>query len=346
MAITVQGIGWLTKEGYGCIRSELRHDYETGEGAHTLPKKDIFSHPFKNFGRLDALSKMTAYAVSLALQDAGIEYSPIRKQNIGIVGTNAEGSLRSDIEYFRDYLEGGRTLSRGNLFIYTLPSSPLGEAGDPFWISGAAPVCGPRERRPGSRPRSCERDAPCREAPVMLAGTAEADEAMFFVLERDSGDDRRSSVTWPRPELLWKRKRAPVLRGWCKNYHSWRQERDSLKIKLIYPKWPKLERQTEFHLPPHGPICFAATVPVEHELSFVDEHLEKIDFDEKLDLVAISCMLTCQIKARMGDRGPISRQGNSRHLRRHRHDAACRGNHAACRLRVPRRGRRPLRSRC
>ena len=25
-----------------------------------------------------------------------------------------------------------------------------------------------------------------------------------------------------------------------------------MKIKLIYPKWPKLEGQTEFHLPPHS----------------------------------------------------------------------------------------------
>lgn len=68
-----------------------------------------------------------------------------------------------------------------------------------------------------------------------------------------------------------------------------------MKIKLIYPKWPKLDRQTDFNLPPHGPICFAATVPADVELTFTDEHVEEIDFDEKADLVAISCMLTCQI---------------------------------------------------
>ncbi len=68
-----------------------------------------------------------------------------------------------------------------------------------------------------------------------------------------------------------------------------------MKIRLIYPQWPKLERQTEFHLPPHGPICFAATVPGDDELLFTDEHLQNIDFDEKVDLIAISCMLTCQI---------------------------------------------------
>ena len=68
-----------------------------------------------------------------------------------------------------------------------------------------------------------------------------------------------------------------------------------MKIKLIYPKWPKLNRQTDFHLPPHGPICFAATVPDDVELTFTDEHVEEINFDDKVDLVAISCMLTCQI---------------------------------------------------
>ena len=36
-----------------------------------------------------------------------------------------------------------------------------------------------------------------------------------------------------------------------------------MKMHLIYPRWPKLDRQTEFHLPPHGPVVFAAAVPEE-----------------------------------------------------------------------------------
>lgn len=68
-----------------------------------------------------------------------------------------------------------------------------------------------------------------------------------------------------------------------------------MKIKLIYPKWPKLSRQTEFHLPPHGPVCFAAAVPDNIELSFCDENVQELDFGGKADLVAISAMLTCQI---------------------------------------------------
>ena len=68
-----------------------------------------------------------------------------------------------------------------------------------------------------------------------------------------------------------------------------------MKMTLIYPAWRKLERQTEFHLPPHGPVVFAATVPPEVALTFIDENLQKIDFDDSCDLVGLSVMLTCQL---------------------------------------------------
>jgi len=68
-----------------------------------------------------------------------------------------------------------------------------------------------------------------------------------------------------------------------------------MKIKLIYPKWPKLKNQPEFNLPPHGPVCFAATVNDDIELSFCDEHVEKLHFDDDADLIALSVMLTCQL---------------------------------------------------
>jgi radical SAM superfamily enzyme YgiQ (UPF0313 family) len=68
-----------------------------------------------------------------------------------------------------------------------------------------------------------------------------------------------------------------------------------MKILLIYPRWPKLDRQTEFHLPPHGPVVFAAALPEEVEVVFVDENLQTIDFDVTCDLVALSTMLTAQL---------------------------------------------------
>ncbi len=68
-----------------------------------------------------------------------------------------------------------------------------------------------------------------------------------------------------------------------------------MRFKLIYPRWPKLLHQTEFHLPPHGPVCFAATVPKDVELTFVDENVDPLDLNDSPDLVALSVMLTCQM---------------------------------------------------
>ncbi|MEN6334472.1 MAG: radical SAM protein, partial [Phycisphaerales bacterium] len=68
-----------------------------------------------------------------------------------------------------------------------------------------------------------------------------------------------------------------------------------MRMKLIYPTWPKLAHQTPFHLPPHGPVVFAATVPEDVELVFEDDNVQPVDFEQDADLVAISVMLTCQL---------------------------------------------------
>lgn len=69
-----------------------------------------------------------------------------------------------------------------------------------------------------------------------------------------------------------------------------------MKFKLIYPKWRKLEGQTTFNLPPHGPVVMAASIPDGIDISFTDENVEEINFDEHVDFVGISMMLTVQIK--------------------------------------------------
>jgi radical SAM superfamily enzyme YgiQ (UPF0313 family) len=69
-----------------------------------------------------------------------------------------------------------------------------------------------------------------------------------------------------------------------------------MKLKLIYPKWKKLPGQTTFNLPPHGPAVFAAALPHDTEVSFTDENVEDINFDEACDFVAVSMMLSTQVK--------------------------------------------------
>jgi radical SAM superfamily enzyme YgiQ (UPF0313 family) len=69
-----------------------------------------------------------------------------------------------------------------------------------------------------------------------------------------------------------------------------------VKFRLIYPKWPKLFGQTEFHLPPHGPIVFAATLPADVDVEFIDENVQTLTLDDAVDFVGISMMLTAQVK--------------------------------------------------
>jgi len=69
-----------------------------------------------------------------------------------------------------------------------------------------------------------------------------------------------------------------------------------MNLLLIYPKWKKLPGQTTFNLPPHGPVVFAAALPEYVQVNFIDENVEAIDFEEDCDLVAISMMLSTQVK--------------------------------------------------
>jgi radical SAM superfamily enzyme YgiQ (UPF0313 family) len=69
-----------------------------------------------------------------------------------------------------------------------------------------------------------------------------------------------------------------------------------MNLYLIYPKWKKLPGQTVFNLPPHGPVVFAAALPAYVNVSFIDENVEDIDFEANCDLVAISMMLSTQVK--------------------------------------------------
>ena len=68
-----------------------------------------------------------------------------------------------------------------------------------------------------------------------------------------------------------------------------------MKIKIVYPSWPRLKNQPHYNLPPHGPVVFAAALRDPIEISFCDEHVQELDFDEDADLIALSVMLTCQI---------------------------------------------------
>ena len=69
-----------------------------------------------------------------------------------------------------------------------------------------------------------------------------------------------------------------------------------MKFRLIYPRWEKLEGQTQFYLPPHGPVVMAAALPPDIDIEFIDENVEDLIIDDSPDFIGISMMLTTQVK--------------------------------------------------
>jgi radical SAM superfamily enzyme YgiQ (UPF0313 family) len=68
-----------------------------------------------------------------------------------------------------------------------------------------------------------------------------------------------------------------------------------VKFLLVYPTWSKLEHQSGFNLPPHGPVVMAAEIPSWVDVTFADENVQDIPFDGGWDFVGISVMLTAQM---------------------------------------------------
>ena len=197
--IAVTGIGWLNRNEYGCVigKIEKRH-----EGLDTLyssfKHESLFSYPVKNFSRFDAISKTTCFCSALALKDAGIDYSSEQKKDAGIFGANDSGCLESNLNYFRDYVESGRILARGNLFIYTLPSIPLAEAAIHFGLSGPLLHLSFNEKSLPSLLSFAGKSILDGEAPAILAVKAEETDAVCFVLQAEDAVSAGKSLSLKR----------------------------------------------------------------------------------------------------------------------------------------------------
>lgn len=181
--IEVRGIGWVAAQEHGCVGRSERAGSEDDGSLDRFFRDGLFAYPFKNHGRLDRASRLTAVGVALALRDAGLSYSAGEKQDIGIIGTSDSGSLDSDLLYFRDYAECGRTLSRANLFIYTLPSSALGEAAIHFGLQGPLLYLTSERASLQAALETAEEMLEQGEAAAMLVGAVNGQEAVYFLLD-------------------------------------------------------------------------------------------------------------------------------------------------------------------
>jgi len=327
--------------------------YRTGQGTAAFPAfiadpgewKEVI--PARSARRLDAFSRNSLLAASLAVADAGIELDdPAR---VGVVAATGHGPVRTTFSLLDRMIDRGDDFMSPMEFSISVHNAPaailssffgvqgpcltvtgfllawpqaLGLAVD--WISSgtvdlvialAADEVHEVMAYVRSRQGPAEPPFPGETYAAFLlgrherAGTRGRLTAPRFVQEMD-GEDALDTVGHA---TLWGRNptcdalstaaavlsdvrpitvASPAGRRRPRHHRGGRR----VKLLLVYPAWPKLEHQTEFHLPPHGPVVFAAALPPGVEVTFVDENVQEIDFDAEADLVGISMMLTCQVK--------------------------------------------------
>lgn len=177
----ITGIGWWTPEASGCLLSKREF---------RIVGQEVFSSQFNNFGRIDRDSRAAAFAVALALKDASLKYPLAPGTIAGICGCSPKGCLDADLAYFRDYVECGRTLGRGNYFIYTLPTSPLAECSIHFGLEGPVIYVSGETSRMASTIEAASEAMEDAQAALMIAGATMDQGAMFMVLAAESSDNR------------------------------------------------------------------------------------------------------------------------------------------------------------
>jgi 3-oxoacyl-[acyl-carrier-protein] synthase II len=180
----VTGIGYLANNSLGAVNTDLRADFKDTKDAYTIMRdRSILQESIKNFGRFSDESKLVCLAAGLALHDAGIAAGET-PNDTGIIASNTDGALVSNREYFQDYIDCGRKLSRGNLFIYTLPTSSLAEAAICFHLNGPILYVASQEQSASFALREAAEIVKANGASMMVAVTGTQEEMICCVVKK------------------------------------------------------------------------------------------------------------------------------------------------------------------
>ena len=105
----------IAEQPLGTARISAAEAVATPKEAGSLPR---------NFSRFGPEVRRAYFAVRRALAAAGLVSGAGR---IGLIACDRAGSERANFAYFADYVNSGRTLARGQMFAYTLPTSIAAE---------------------------------------------------------------------------------------------------------------------------------------------------------------------------------------------------------------------------
>jgi 3-oxoacyl-[acyl-carrier-protein] synthase II len=94
----------------------------------------LIGKPIKYLSRMTSEARCCLVAAAKALKAANLDSAG----EIGLLAAGEQCFLDADLDYFDDYLASGRSMGRGNLFIYTLPTSAASEVAIALHLTGPA----------------------------------------------------------------------------------------------------------------------------------------------------------------------------------------------------------------
>jgi hypothetical protein len=184
----IRAAAWYSGEHYGVFAPSGRSwQKPSPPSSATADMLSIIDRQVKYFGRLTTESRFGLCAASIALREA--HGQPSDGREIGIISSSSDASLRDNQEYFRDYVDAGRSLGRGNLFIYTLPTSVAGEIAIALLLTGPCMFVHAEKLPLMSLIRNGERIVADGEAEGMICLWSEPDAALAFAIDSGEGDD-------------------------------------------------------------------------------------------------------------------------------------------------------------
>lgn len=208
--VVVSGLGWVTLHAFGSVFRKLQGTFsDRKELVNQLVQHQVFHQPLPPLGRYDQVSRVTCYAVGLCLADASTIDNTDPAREIGIMGANETGCLQSNVDYFQDFVSSGRNLGRGNLFVYTLPSSPVAASSIYFGLTGPVFYLSFPQHRLAGLLRAAQHIVASGESEALVAVDASETQGIAFLLNR-VGPKSHPSVEMNATRIIEQIEKHPI----------------------------------------------------------------------------------------------------------------------------------------
>ncbi|HEX4055318.1 MAG TPA: hypothetical protein VHX86_13725 [Tepidisphaeraceae bacterium] len=196
----IRAVSWFCADHHGVFvpggRSWQKPSPKLSVAADILA---LVGRPVNYYPRMTTEARHCLCAASMAL--AATPWRASGNPEIGLLCGGSDGCLAANQEYFRDYVASGRSLGRGNLFIYTLPTSVLGEVAIVLSLAGPCLFIHDETRPLSALARHAREFVVDGEANAMLALWSDTSAAVCLAV--DGGGDDSAWLSKELSPLQW-----------------------------------------------------------------------------------------------------------------------------------------------